>query len=236
MSLGAQKNFAAFARRIDQTWAKSPDDVNELWFREAVAKSIVFKATERVVSAQSWYQGGYRANIVAYSIAKIAYDINKNGKALDFSTIWRLQTITSSMMKSVEVVAREIHEVLTNPPNWISNVTEWAKKEQCWTEARNRNIKWIEELDDELISKEEQTEIREDGKKGQRILNGIEAQIAVVNAGAQFWADALEWGKTRNLLSPTEVGILEVATRIPTRTPTEKQSARTLRTTGKTSI
>ena len=213
VSLGAQKNFAAFARRIDQAWEKSPDDFNEFWFREAVAKSIVFKATERIVSAQSWYQGGYRANIVAYAIAKIAYDINRNDMALDFTTIWRLQTITSSMMKSVEVVAREIHEVLTNPPNWTSNVTEWAKKEQCWTKARNRNIKWLKELDDELISKEEQTEIREDGKKGQRILNGIEAQIAVVNAGAQFWADALAWGKSRNLLTPTEVGILEVATR-----------------------
>ena len=32
-------------------------------------------ATERLVSEQPWYQGGYRANIVAYAIAKVAYDV-----------------------------------------------------------------------------------------------------------------------------------------------------------------
>ena len=65
VSLGAQKNFAAFAQRIGQAWSKSPDDLNEAWYRAAIAKAIVFKSTERLVSAQSWYQGGYRANIVA---------------------------------------------------------------------------------------------------------------------------------------------------------------------------
>ncbi len=45
-----------------------PDDFNEGWYREAVGKAIVFKATERIVTDQSWYEGGYRANIVAYAI------------------------------------------------------------------------------------------------------------------------------------------------------------------------
>ena len=47
VSLGAQKNFAAFAQRIGQQWETAPDDFNEAWYREAVAKAIVFKATER---------------------------------------------------------------------------------------------------------------------------------------------------------------------------------------------
>ena len=57
VSLGAQKNFAAFARRVGQAWNKSSNDFNEAWYRQAVAKAIVFRATERIVSSQSWYQG-----------------------------------------------------------------------------------------------------------------------------------------------------------------------------------
>ena len=43
-----------------------------MYFREAVTKAIVFRAVERLVSEQPWYQGGYRANVVAYAIAKLA--------------------------------------------------------------------------------------------------------------------------------------------------------------------
>jgi len=43
-----------------------------MYFREAVAKAIVFRSVERLVSGQPWYQGGYRAYVVAYTIAKIA--------------------------------------------------------------------------------------------------------------------------------------------------------------------
>ena len=65
-------------------------------------------------------------------------------------------------------------------------------------------------------------------RREQRELNGIEAQIAVVNAGAQFWLDALEWVKAKRLLTPTETGILDAATRVPSRTPSDKQSSRVI--------
>ena len=84
VSLGAQKNFAAFARRIGEKWKAAPDDFNEAWYREAVAKAIIFKATERLVTDQPWYQGGYRANIVAHAIAKTAHDAREKGRAVNF--------------------------------------------------------------------------------------------------------------------------------------------------------
>ena len=93
VSLGAQKNFAEFARRIGQRWTKASNSFNEDWYREAVAKAIVFKATERLVSNAPWYQGGYRANIVAYAIAKTAYDIKERRCSVDFPKIWRRQAV-----------------------------------------------------------------------------------------------------------------------------------------------
>ena len=74
---------------------------------------------------------------------------------------------------------------------------------------------------DELV---EQKEADRGARRIQRELNEIEAQIAAVKAGGEFWADALDWGRSRGLLTPMEAGVLEVATRIPRRLPTEKQS------------
>ena len=233
VSLGAQKNFAAFARRVGQEWNRSPNDFNEAWYRQAVAKAIVFRATERLVSAQPWYQGGYRANIVAYTIAKVAHEVAEQRHGVDFESIWRRQALGPRLGETVAYLAEYVHDVLVDPPTGIRNVTEWAKKEGCWDRVRVLSVELPPMVGDELISVEEQKDAARDARRDQRQLNGIEAQIAVVNAGSEFWGDALRWGRSRELLTPTECGILEVATRMPRRTPTEKQSTRAVEVLGK---
>ena len=229
VSLGAQKNFAAFARRIGQEWRKAPDNFNEGWYREAVAKAIVFKATERLVSGQHWYQGGYRANIVSYAVAKISHDLEEQGNAMDFQRIWRRQAPSSAMEEALATVAEAVHDVLITPPPGISNVTEWAKKQACWMRVRELDIAGLPTLREDLISAGERRDAERHARRDQRELNSIEAQIAVVRAGPEFWSKALAWGAERRLLTPAEEGILRVAAdRTGKKTPTEKQSSRAI--------
>ncbi len=228
VSLGAQKNFAAFAGRVGRAWSKSPNNFNEAWYRQAVAKAIVFRATERIVSAQSWYQGGYRANIVAYTIAKIAHEVTEQGRAVDFESIWRRQAPGPILAEAIAAVAERVHDVLIDPPAVMSNVIEWAKKQGCWDRVRALEVDLPSMMADETMSAVEEQDAARGARRDQRELNGIETQIAVVNAGGKFWADALGWGRSRDLLTPKESGVLEVAARIPQRTPTEKQSVKAL--------
>ncbi len=230
VSLGAQKNFAAFARRVGQAWNRSPNDFNEAWFRQAVAKAIAFRETERAVSSQSWYQGGYRANIVAYTISKVAHEVAEQRNAVDFEFIWRRQAIGPGLAQAITFLAEQVHGVLVDPPPaGISNVTEWAKKGGCWDRVRMLDVDLPPTMADELISTEEQKDATRGARRDQKQLNGIEAQIAVVNAGRKFWEDALSWGLPRELLTPFECEILEVAARIPQRTPTERQSTKAIK-------
>ena len=64
--------------------------------------------------------------------------------------------------------------------------------------------------------------------KDQRMLNGIEAQMVVVQAGASLWSDVKVWGMSKGLLSAADQGILDVAISIPDKVPSEKQSVRTI--------
>ena len=226
VSLGAQKNFAAFARRIGQAWNKAPDGFNETWYREAVAKAIVFRATERIVDAQSWYQGGYRANIVAHAIAKTAHDVRERKRAVNFDDVWRRQAPSPALVEALTGVAESVHDVLTSPPPGISNVTEWAKKQACWKRVSELDVAWPRPFLDALLSSEERRESARDARREQRVLNSVEAQIAVVNAGPAFWTDVLAWGRERGLLTPTEVGILGVVASPAGKAPTERQAAK----------
>lgn len=225
VSLGAQKNFAHFAHDVGQVWKKNEDNFNEAFFREAVAKAIVFKSTEKIVSDQPWYEGGYRANIVAYAIAKMAHDTGEMKRAVDFQLIWNSQAISGAMELALARAAREVHDILIDPPSGIRNVTEWAKKQACWNRVQRVRIDWPESFLEELISREEQKGRKREGLKDQKLLNGIEAQTAVVNAGGPFWQHVREWGLGRRLLSERDIGVLAAAIRVPEKLPSEKQAA-----------
>lgn len=232
VSLGAQKNFAAFAQRIGQAWNKASDDFNGAWYREAVAKAIIFRATERIVSDQPWYQGGYRANIVAYAIAKTAHDLAKIGRVVDFQDIWRRQALSPPLEEALAIVAEAVHGELINPAPGISNVTEWAKKPACWNRVSQLDTSWSQAFLDSLVSSDARRDAVRQARREQRQLNGIEAQIAVVNAGPSFWTNALEWGSERKLLTPTEVKALRVATDRNARA-TERQCRKAVGVLGK---
>ena len=233
VSLGAQKNFADFASAIGREWEKDADRFSETWYHEAVAKAIIFRAAERIVSNQAWYQGGYRANVVAYAIAKMAHDVGTSGGSVNFEAVWKRQSAGPGIEAAIAHAGGMAHEVLTCPPEGISNVTEWAKKQACWERVRALAVTWSVALADELISAEDRRSVHSHGRRGQKMLNGIQAQMAVVKAGSSFWTEALAWGREQELLTAKEIGIVASATQIPTRIPSEAQSVKVMDVLGK---
>lgn len=221
VSRGAQKNFASFAETIGKEWERQPDAFNETYFREAIAKAIVFHETEDLVSKQSWYQGGYRANIVAYAIAKIAHDVGAVDKSVDFERIWREQKVSPALLKALEISATKVNEVIINTDG---NVTEWAKQPACWTRVAELRVSWPPAWLRELVGQEQIQARRRAAVNDQKMLNGIQAQTAVVKAGGQMWQSVRKWGMEKRLISPTESDILNVAASVPDKIPSEKQS------------
>ena len=228
VSRGAQKNFADFASFIGSQWDKRPDSFNEMYYREAVAKAVIFKSVERLVTDQPWYQGGYRANVVAYTIAKLAHDLAQRGDSINFERIWRAQDISPNLHRALTIGAKAVHEVIVDAPEGTRNVTEWAKQQACWNRVMNISVQWPKALDSELVSSAEMSESKRVGVKDQRMLNGIEAQTVVVKAGTDLWKEVKAWGIPTGLLSRTDMGILDVASSVPAKIPSEKQSLRAI--------
>jgi hypothetical protein len=225
VSKGAQKNFAHFAALIGKEWTKQPDGFNEMYFRHAIAKAIVFREVEKLVTGQDWYQSqsGYRANIVAYAIAKLATDVKQRGRWVDLDSIWRNQGISKELKEALRFAAEEVHAVIINPESGMRNVTEWAKTQACWSRVEALRIEWPKRWLGSLLTGEDQRDLQKSGKKDQKMVNGIEVQTSIVNAGGNFWRTVKKWGASKHLLSEKEAGILDVASEIPSQIPTEKQ-------------
>ena len=197
--------------------------------RGSAAPVVCFVALDkRLVTEQPWYQGGYRANVVAYAIAKLAHDVSQRAGSMNFERIWRAQGVSPVLRDALVVSAEAVHDVIVSPPEGMRNVTEWAKQQACWHRVEELHVTWPEALETELVSSVERNEVKRAAAKDQRMLNGIEAQTVVVRAGSALWSDVKIWGMSKRLLSPDDQGILDVAISIPTKVPSEKQSLRTI--------
>ncbi|WP_110517478.1 AIPR family protein [Herpetosiphon llansteffanensis] len=225
---GAQKNFSQYVGRVGQEWEKKPDQFNEFFFKRAIARAIIFRRTEKIVSAQSWYNGGYRANVVAYTIAMLSKICSRQNKSFDFLKVWHNQEITQTTIQAIEVTAKLVYNHIMHPTGNISNISEWCKKEACWITLQEKlytleqllPVSFFEEL---AFTDQLENEARSSAKT-QKMLNGIEAQKIVVGISGETWAYILAEGQEKGLFSIKEQGILQIAARLPEKIPSEKQS------------
>ena len=164
VSKGAQANFAKFAELIGKRWEKDPDQFNETYFCHAMA-SMIFRRLERLVSQQSWYEGGYPANVVAYTLSKLSHMIEQTGKVLNFQKVWQDQGLTEALEDALCLIAAVAHTHILDTPEGIRNVSEWAKKDACWERVRDVEIDLPLGLRDQIVSKAQVRKVRQDAKK-----------------------------------------------------------------------
>lgn len=224
VSTGAQKNFAKFAQQIGEAWSKSDAKYDEVWYRRLVAKAIVFRSLEASVPKQPWYEGGYRANIVTYGVAKVFHDAAESGKnVIDLDAVWRKQAVSDALARALLVAAEAASKVIVRPPTGVRNMSEWAKKQACWSEVRGLSLTYDGDFEAALIDPNDaRAEVRQ-ARSNRSLMSGVDAQIKVTNAGGAFWGEVLNWGRTKRKLTPSEAKALEACASLPRRIPNEVQ-------------
>jgi hypothetical protein len=232
VSRGAQKNMRIFAEMISKQWSPVDQNTsfNEYYFKKLIALAILFKSTEKIVSAQEWYQEikAYRANIVTYSIAVIMHQLQKKhpNMTINFLKIWNDQSLSSELESQIIKTSREVFDFITRDDRTTLNVTEWCKKEDCWKRAQDYNFTILDEFIESLISTGDEREEKEVAQKEQKVSNEVNAEIELINLGSSYWKKVLEFGRTDKLLSEMEDGLLSVAANFDTtgRIPSDKQA------------
>ena len=231
VSFGAQKNFLFFAEWVAKAWAHDEAQFDDGYFRYLVALAIMFRHTETLVSSQSWYQGGYRANVVTYSMAKLQYTILRDcgGSQLDIGSIWERQDVSGELSDQIRAIATSVFRVLTRAGRPKENVTEWAKMERCWTEVQELPVN----LNDEILMMREDPQLEralQDRASGIAPIGaGLFARTAVMAVDGSKWDAMRLWATERRLLSTRESDLLRAASRIPRFAPAAKDCEKILK-------
>lgn len=227
VSQGAQKNFMAFASSVAETWERSESDFNELYFKNVVARAIMFNTIRADVAKADWYDKGYLANIVTYTMAKIAWEIEKQGRGylMDFNTVWAQQSLPQAVRDFAVHVGSLVLGALNFPDRPVDNVTEWAKRAECWTLVQEIPVHFPESFMEVLVSPTKQIDRRRQAAATQKMDNGINATMKVLQIQPTEWAEAISYGQQHRAFTEKELSVLRLVAKSTPSIPTDRQSA-----------
>lgn len=228
VSRGRQKNFLKFAEYITKAWDQDPSCFHDEYFRNAVAKVIIFKALEKMVPKEPWYDGGYRAQIVTYSVAKLVDmiegdDRNPSGKRINLDIVWRQQGLSTALAEQLKLITAAAYSIVTSPEAGIQNVTEWSKKELAWSRLKAAGVQLLPEFEAECSDMDGVTGRNRAARVNARIDAGVDALQSVLNFGAQSWASLRTKALAARAITPEEDRLLRVATN-PAWIPSDRQA------------
>lgn len=213
-----------FGEIINDKVKKDKTFINEYYFKTSIAKVILFKTVDEIVNNAPWYvKGGYKLNIVPYTISKIIHSIPK-GFSIDWMKIWNKQALMPSLVCEIEKIAKLTNDFITESSGMI--VTEYCKKAETWEKYKNIPYTISLELMNDLIT-EDLIEFEEKtAMKSLKEETKINYEIEVYNIGSSNWLKYFEFGRDSKLLNSKELSILSIAVDMEStgRTPSSKQA------------
>ena len=210
VSKGAQYSFDSFRVAITDKLEEDELAITEQYFKDVVCRVIMFKEVEKMTSKASWYQGGYRAQSVTYTISYLSFIISQKKKFLNFNLIWELQKLPQNLIEVLENIAEKIYDEITNPPEGNANASQWCKKDLCWTTIKELDFQ-IDIDDDLLVDSEDEKYNKREEKKEKRLVQDLEMQTFVLKTKMDNWKKLYDYYKKDEFelrISPMQLDIL----------------------------
>jgi hypothetical protein len=196
---GAEKNFIDWTLARTKAGAKLPDQAD---FEALCAKAMLFKKADSIIGSLD--QGGYKANVVAYTLAWLSRATNGR---IDLRKIWHKQAVGDALQLAIKAVAPVAYKHLLEFAAG-RNVTEVAKKEACWMEFRDVKIEFPS-LEADLTqagSTSPMVKGASSTSSGGRI-SSAELLDGVQRVKQQVWLELATWGEVDRNLLPWQVTI-----------------------------
>lgn len=204
------KNFVIkeFNTIITQEYRANKAVFNEFYFKKCICAAIIYRTVDNYLETNKdsakkqtgfWYKaGGYKLDIVPYSVAKILHSIPK-GYTLNWDYIWNHQMVSPAFMREIELVTKMTNDFICDSHGII--VTEYCKKEDTWVAFRDTvsytpSDRFIDELMPEGLVKEQE----ESAQKEQKGVDDLKYVMQIIEPGAEYWQKLFVEGVKRGAL------------------------------------
>jgi len=200
---GSQKNFIYFMTHIakDHPGFKPDED----FYKDLISKAIIYKTAETIARKHKF--PAYRANAVAYTVALIAF---KTLGRVNLRAVWNQQSVTEAFYELLHDWMPVIWQEIVDTAG-TRNVTEWAKKEECWREVQLLDLSISESLESELREGDPLPNVGSHAKKGNvDQLSTLDRHNInrIIQQDPEYLMKLGIWGRKSGELKQMQIGIV----------------------------
>lgn len=188
---GAQNNLKALGAEIIREYEASPEQFEAGFYKDLIAKAIIFKTTDSSVRTSYWYkeEGGLKAEAVTFSIALLRSKLIERKEDINLDKIFKEQSLSNSMIDTLVEIARIVRKNISDSyfRGGTGNPSEFCKSENGWKRIQAIEID-LSTLDStDIIGKRD----LEDRKKEVENLNKTSKSLTdyeqILNKGESYW-------------------------------------------------
>lgn len=139
VSLGGEKCFARFMEALElqkDEWIPKQEDLNQDFFKTLVAKAILFNKAFGLFRNNKEDIPASPMNVATYLISLLSY---KYGNRMNLLQIWKNQDLSDELKTQFKIWGKEIFDALLETAQG-RQISEWAKKEDCWKIMRQKGL------------------------------------------------------------------------------------------------
>ena len=123
---GKEKCFTYFNNNV-KSMLKDPD---ETFFKYAYANIILYKKLDKLAKKMGLT---YKSNVIAYTLSLLSFIYHKK---ITLMEVWDLKDITEPIKKAAIELLPKVHSLIANAPKEHPEPRMWARKAQCWEQAK----------------------------------------------------------------------------------------------------
>jgi len=198
VKLGAQGNLAKIGSVLIKEWDESPANFGIMFFKDLVAKAILFKATDSAILRTEWYKenSGLKAETSTYTIALLLFNLNKLGWALNLKRIYDAQKVSDTLLRQILDLAYMVRENLLDIDfrDGNANPSMFARKMIAWEKFKSLPYELKIISKDDLITKT----VEKDRQSSNNKLNKVGGEIEITKFCLEISDD--EWGQVYEFL------------------------------------
>ncbi len=212
VSKGKNWVIKQFGAEVMEEYKNNKEAFNEFYFHKCIAAAIIFIAVDSYLEENKstikkptnfWYKaGGYKGNIVPYTIAKLISCI-PNGFTLDWESIWRNQSVSPAFIHEIETLTKITNDFICDSHGVI--VTEYCKKEQTWLRFKNE-VKYQPSMEfmRELVPLSYVEQQENASRKEEKANNNYKEILDIFALGEPYWREVNAKANSLNLMTNKE--------------------------------
>lgn len=142
---GAQANLKILGEVISDEYADDESRFGSDFYRALIAKAILFKTSDSVISKSEWYreERGYKAEAVTYTIAFMRHLLLKQNRDINLARIFQNQSISSTLSEQISVLGEFVRGKILDPTfrGGQGNPSEFCKSPNGWETFKKLEFK-----------------------------------------------------------------------------------------------